>query len=122
MFRTKDIVSKILLYQIYFILIYNMNILQGLKTDTTYCVTLNQTEQIDKSKILRSFVYYHPVFNKQSMAAQQQRDTICGTNHTHFCGAYWYNGFHEDGVKSALNIANKLKVDLSWVDKNEKSD
>lgn len=91
---------------------YNMNILQGLKTDTTYCVTLNQTEQIDKSKILRSFVYHHPVFNKQSMAAQQQRDTICGTNHTHFCGAYWYNGFHEDGVRSALDVCKRFDCEL----------
>lgn len=91
---------------------YNMNILQGLRTDTTFCVTLNQTDQIDQSKILRTFVYHHPVFNKQSMAAQQQRDTICGQNNTHFCGAYWYNGFHEDGVRSALDVAKRFGCEL----------
>ena len=91
---------------------YNMNILQGLRTDTTFCVTLNQTDQIDQSKILRTFVYHHPVFNKQSMAAQLQRDTICGQNNTHFCGAYWYNGFHEDGVRSALDVAKRFGCEL----------
>jgi predicted NAD/FAD-binding protein len=46
------------------------------------------------------------------MAAQQQRDTICGQNNTHFCGAYWYNGFHEDGVRSALDVAKRFGCEL----------
>ena len=91
---------------------YNMNILQGLQSDTTFCVTLNQTAIIDKSKILREFTYHHPVFNKQSMAAQQRRSDICGKNRTHFCGAYWYNGFHEDGVRSALDVCKRFGCEL----------
>jgi predicted NAD/FAD-binding protein len=91
---------------------YNMNILQGLHSDTTFCVTLNQTAIIDKTKILREFTYHHPVFNKQSMAAQQRRSDICGKNRTHFCGAYWYNGFHEDGVRSALDVCKRFECEL----------
>jgi predicted NAD/FAD-binding protein len=91
---------------------YNMNILQGLKSDTTFCVTLNQTEQINPDKIIRKFVYHHPVFNKESMQAQQRRDEICGKNRTHFCGAYWYNGFHEDGVRSAVDVAKRFGCEL----------
>jgi len=86
--------------------------LQGLQSDTTFCVTLNQTAIIDKSKILREFTYHHPVFNKQSMAAQQRRSDICGKNRTHFCGAYWYNGFHEDGVRSALDVCKRFGCEL----------
>jgi len=91
---------------------YNMNILQGLNSDTTFCVTLNQSDIINKDKILREFTYYHPVFNKHSMAAQQRRSEICGHNRTHFCGAYWYNGFHEDGVRSALDVCKRFECEL----------
>ncbi|TRX54993.1 NAD(P)/FAD-dependent oxidoreductase [Thalassomonas sp. M1454] len=91
---------------------YNMNILQSLNSDTTFCVTLNQNEDIDESKILRKFVYHHPVFNVQSLNAQQQRQKICGQNHTHFTGAYWYNGFHEDGVRSAVDVGAKFGCEL----------
>ncbi|TXR52142.1 NAD(P)/FAD-dependent oxidoreductase [Reinekea thalattae] len=87
---------------------YNMNILQGLSSDTTYCVTLNQDDKIDADKVLRKFVYHHPVFNVQSIAAQKNRAAICGVNNTHFVGAYWYNGFHEDGVKSAVDVAGRF--------------
>jgi predicted NAD/FAD-binding protein len=87
---------------------YNMNILQGLACATTYCVTLNNTAAIDKSKILRSFVYHHPVYSLESMAARTRRGEICGQRHTHFCGAYWYNGFHEDGVHSAFDVADRF--------------
>jgi predicted NAD/FAD-binding protein len=87
---------------------YNMNILQGLSCKDTVCVTLNQTELIDKKKILREFVYHHPVYSMGSLNAQQQRMTICGKQHTHFAGAYWYNGFHEDGVRSAVDVAKRF--------------
>jgi predicted NAD/FAD-binding protein len=87
---------------------YNMNILQGLESKSTFCVTLNQTHLIDRSKILREFVYYHPVYSTGSLKAQQQRPSICGQRHTHFAGAYWYSGFHEDGVKSALDVAKRF--------------
>ena len=91
---------------------YNMNILQGIDSDTTFCVTLNQSDLIEPAKILRQFTYHHPVFNTQSMAAQRRRKDICGHNHTHFCGAYWYNGFHEDGVRSALDVCDRFNCEL----------
>lgn len=89
-------------------LTYDMNILQGIKSPETFCVTLNQTSNIDPSKILRRFNYAHPVFNTESVAAQQDRPLINGKNNTWFCGAYWRNGFHEDGVKSALDVVEML--------------
>lgn len=87
---------------------YNMNILQGLNCEHTFCVTLNQREAIDASKILREFTYHHPVFSTESIKAQKQRLTICGKQHTHYVGAYWYSGFHEDGVRSAVDIGQRF--------------
>ena len=89
-------------------LTYNMNILQGLKSDKTYCVSLNQTEKIDEEHIVGVYQYSHPVFNSRSFGAQSKRSHINGHNRTYFCGAYWYNGFHEDGVRSALDVVQAL--------------
>ncbi len=91
---------------------YNMNILQGLQSDTTFCVTLNQSEAIAPEKVLRKFIYHHPIFSIESMQAQQKRSQICGLNNTHFAGAYWYNGFHEDGVRSAVDVAKRFDCHL----------
>lgn len=91
---------------------YNMNILQELDSDTTFCVTLNNTDRIDANKILQTFHYSHPIFNQKSLAAQQRRLEICGKNHTHFTGAYWHNGFHEDGVRSAVEVAQRFGISL----------
>lgn len=91
---------------------YNMNILQGLTTKQIFCVTLNQNDDIDEDKVLAKFVYHHPVFNLQSMNAQQRRNEICGVNHTHFVGAYWYSGFHEDGVRSAVDVGQRFECYL----------
>ena len=94
-------------------LTYNMNILQGLKTDNTYCVTLNYTDQIDEGKILKTIQYDHPIFTPKSIIAQENHRLIDGTSRTYFCGAYWRNGFHEDGVVSALNAISHFKQDIS---------
>lgn len=91
---------------------YNMNMLQGINSDTTFVVSLNATAQIAPEKILRRFVYAHPVYNHNTLAAQQQRSRINGVQHSYFCGAYWYNGFHEDGVRSAVDVAALLGVDF----------
>ena len=85
-------------------LTYNMNILQRLTSTTTFCVTLNNSADIDVSKILGRYLYAHPQFNTKSLAAQRRRLEISGQDGLHFCGAYWYNGFHEDGVRSALDV------------------
>ncbi|CAM3868425.1 NAD(P)/FAD-dependent oxidoreductase [Rheinheimera salexigens] len=86
-------------------LTYNMNILQGIEAPVTFCVTLNNTAEIDNSKILGRFMYQHPVYNQQTLVAQARRQEINGQQHSYFCGAYWYNGFHEDGAKSAVDVA-----------------
>ena len=87
---------------------YNMNILQGFYSDHTFCVTLNQKQDIDPDKILKEYNYHHPIFSSASIRAQQQRDLICGKHHTHFAGAYWHSGFHEDGVRSAVEVAQRF--------------
>ena len=87
---------------------YNMNILQGLQSGHTFCVTLNQKQDIDPSKILKEYNYHHPIFSSESIRAQQQRELICGKQHTHFAGAYWHSGFHEDGVRSAVEVAQRF--------------
>lgn len=89
-------------------LTYNMNILQGIASQDTFCVTLNQTRDIDEKAILGAFHYDHPVFTEEGMRAQQGWHEINGINNTWFCGAYWRNGFHEDGVWSALRVANGI--------------
>ena len=86
------------------VLTYNMNILQCLASDTTFCVTLNDRSNIAKNTILGVYQYAHPQFNEAAIHAQSRRDEISSINGLHFCGAYWYNGFHEDGVRSALDV------------------
>ncbi len=80
---------------------YWMNNLQGLTADQQYLVTLNRTAAIRPDKVLRSFVYHHPVFSSATLRAQRLHADIDGAGGVHFCGAYWGNGFHEDGVASA---------------------
>ena len=93
-------------------LTYNMNILQRIQSDTTFCVTLNNSKDIDPDKILGQFHYAHPQFSTQTIHAQNRRDEICGVDGIHFCGAYWYNGFHEDGVRSALDVCHRFGQSL----------
>lgn len=87
---------------------YCMNILQGLRSSKPFLVSLNARHKIDPGKILQEFSYSHPVFSKESMAAQLRRTEICGTDRIHYCGAYWYSGFHEDGVRSALDVCQRF--------------
>jgi len=84
-------------------LTYNMNILQGIAAPVQFCVTLNHGRAIDAEKIIRRIGYSHPVFTQDAVAAQQRHAEINGACRTYYCGAYWRNGFHEDGVVSALN-------------------
>ncbi|WP_114416736.1 NAD(P)/FAD-dependent oxidoreductase [Marinospirillum perlucidum] len=93
-------------------LTYYMNRLQGLELDTPVCVTLNDTARIDPEKILGRYTYAHPVFTLEGITAQKKLQQINGQQHTWFCGAWCRNGFHEDGVVSALAVAEKLGVSL----------
>lgn len=87
---------------------YNMNILQGLEARETYIVTLNDTQRIDPDKVIRRIQYDHPIFSLDTIAAQsRQGDLNC--DRTFFCGAYWRNGFHEDGVVSALDAVSHFE-------------
>ena len=83
-------------------LTYNMNILQGLDAPCQFCVTLNNSEAIDPSRVIERFDYDHPILNSEAVAVQQRHGEVNGVNRTYFCGAYWRFGFHEDGVVSAL--------------------
>jgi len=90
-------------------LTYNMNILQRLDKRQTYLVSLNQ--EVAEDKVLGRFTYAHPMFNPAAIEAQRQWHTISGIDHVHYCGAYWFNGFHEDGVKSGLRVCSALGIE-----------
>ena len=89
---------------------YHMNRLQSLPVEENYCVSLNARSEIRPEKILGNFIYNHPLYNRKAIAAQKRWAEISGQNRTHFCGAYWMYGFHEDGVNSALRVARALGV------------
>jgi uncharacterized protein len=91
-------------------LTYHMNRLQSLPTPEDYCVTLNDTQSVDERRILREMTYFHPLYTLEAVRAQTRWPEISGHNHTHFCGAYWFYGFHEDGLNSAIRVAEKLGV------------
>ena len=88
---------------------YNMNILQSIDSKQVFCVTLNDNERIRDENVLGSWQYHHPTFNVKRSEMQSRHDEILNVNSTSYCGAYWGNGFHEDGVNSALAVANKLQ-------------
>ncbi|MEM7376676.1 MAG: FAD-dependent oxidoreductase, partial [Pseudomonadota bacterium] len=88
---------------------YSMNILQCLPEGAPqFCVTLNPNHAIREESVLGEYSYAHPQFGVDMMAAQAQRGDICGVDRIHYCGAYWYSGFHEDGVRSALDVCEQL--------------
>ena len=94
-------------------LTYNMNILQSLSASKTFCVTLNHNDAIDPNTIIKVMEYEHPVFTLEGIAAQKRQAEINGVNRTYYCGAYWRNGFHEDGVVSALNAVDHFNERVS---------
>jgi predicted NAD/FAD-binding protein len=91
---------------------YHMNRLQGLSTREPLLVTLNRSADVDPARVLARILYHHPVFDERALAAQRLRDRIDGVGRTHFCGAWWGYGFHEDGVKSALAVARRFGLEL----------
>ncbi len=91
-------------------LTYNMNILQNLKTEAPLLVTLNPLQKINKKKIIKTLSYAHPQYSLRSIEAQSRYHLISGVNRTSFAGAYWGNGFHEDGVKSALDAIQQFNA------------
>ena len=87
-----------------------VNVVQRLRSDRHFCVTLNRSEAIDPAKVIKTIPYAHPVFTRGAVAAQARHGVISGVRRTHYCGAYWGWGFHEDGVVSALRALAPLGV------------
>jgi predicted NAD/FAD-binding protein len=87
---------------------YHMNRLQSLDADRQFCVTLNHSEAIDPDAVIRKIDYSHPVYTAAGADTQRRHEEISGRNRTHYCGAYWGWGFHEDGVQSGLRVAERL--------------
>ena len=82
-------------------------LLQCLDKQHTYLVTLNQ--EIDERFVIEHFDYTHPIYTTAMIEAQKRWQEISGTDRIHYCGAYWFNGFHEDGVRSALRVCDMLE-------------
>jgi predicted NAD/FAD-binding protein len=91
---------------------YNMNILQELASEKQYLVTLNSDRDIDANKVIRRVQYEHPIYSRESVAAQRRQAEV-NSDRTFFCGAYWRNGFHEDGVVSAINAITHFEARLA---------
>ena len=90
-----------------------MNILQGLSVGRELLVSVNGEALIDPSSVIESFDYDHPVFDGPAVRAQRDRKLISGQDRTHYCGAYWGYGFHEDGVASALDVCRWFGRELA---------
>jgi uncharacterized protein len=91
---------------------YHMNRLQSLSADREFCVTLNRSDAIDPERVIQTIQYEHPVYTAGGALAQKRHEEISGTGRTHYCGAYWGWGFHEDGVVSALRVCERLGARL----------
>ena len=91
---------------------YNMNMLQGLQSDTTWCVSLNPGDAVDPDKVLRRIRYDHPLFTTGRAAAQSRHAELLRRRGISCCGAYWGFGFHEDGVRSALAVCDAFDQGL----------
>jgi len=89
---------------------YCMNVLQSLQSTEGIVVTLNATRPIAQDRILKSLTYSHPQFTPEAVAAQARRGEIQGKQRTWFTGAYWGYGFHEDGLRSAVEVARGLGI------------
>ncbi len=92
---------------------YNMNMLQGIEHDETFFVSLNCESRIEPSHVIRSIEYHHPIFSTKRKSIQAQHDRLIDHRNISYCGAYWGNGFHEDGVVSGLRVIEKIKEKTS---------
>ena len=88
---------------------YNMNILQHIESQHVFCVTLNESDAIDAEQVIRRMEYSHPIYTTRRAAMQGRHHELIRENRTSFCGAYWGNGFHEDGVNSALAVCRAFQ-------------
>jgi predicted NAD/FAD-binding protein len=91
---------------------YDMSRLQNLATRQAVCISLNEGGSVDPRTVISRMEYSHPLFTPESLEAQARHGEISGVNRTHYCGAYWRNGFHEDGVVSALRVCRHFECGL----------
>lgn len=91
---------------------YDLSRLQQIPTQRPLLLTLNDRGVIDRDKVIQQFQFRHPAYTARSIGAQQRHRLISGRRRTHYCGAYWGFGFHEDGVNSALRIARDFDIGL----------
>jgi len=89
---------------------YCMNLLQGVHSRDPFIVSLNPQAPIASERVLRRLNYAHPLFTEAAVAAQARRGEIQGRRRTFFAGAYWGHGFHEDGLRSAVEVCRHLGV------------
>ena len=83
---------------------YWLNLLQNLNTDKNYFLTLNPIQSIEPEKVIKKVIFTHPYFNLKNTNLQKDLKLLQGKNRTWFCGSYFGYGFHEDGLKSALEV------------------
>jgi predicted NAD/FAD-binding protein len=93
---------------------YWMNSLQGIPNDTPLFLTLNPAEPIAEKFVLDEHICFHPQFDLHALAAQAELPAIQGRRGTWFCGAWTRNGFHEDGLASAVAVAERLGATPPW--------
>lgn len=94
---------------------YDLTRLQGLPGETRILGTMNESDSVEPSQVLARLNFAHPLLTAAAAAAQRRRREIDGVGRTHFCGAYWGSGFHEDGVRSALHVAARFGLTLDDV-------
>lgn len=95
-------------------LTYHMNMLQGIDSPAQFLVTLNEEDVIDPARVLGKFDYEHPIFTTRRAAAQRRHGELIRQQRLSYCGAYWGNGFHEDGVVSALAVCERFGIVPAW--------
>ena len=94
---------------------YWMNQLQNFDTKKQIFVTLNPGREPAPSLTYDEYIFEHPVFTQETLAAQQKIETIQGLGNIWHCGAYQRYGFHEDGLMSAVEVASKLGAKIPWI-------
>jgi predicted NAD/FAD-binding protein len=100
---------------------YWMNRLQSLDAPEDWFVTLNDVAGIDPSRVVKRIRYHHPVYRREGVAAQERWSEVNGVRRTWYCGAWWSFGFHEDGVRSALRVAQAFGRSLDDLEQERAS-
>jgi predicted NAD/FAD-binding protein len=93
-------------------LTYHMNRLQGFTCPADYFVSLNVKRPVRPERIHEELSYTHPIFTNSSLATQGRLRELSGQNHTYYCGSYHGYGFHEDAVRSAVEVGRRFGIDL----------